>query len=165
MLAYMRLVVREASKFGGTGWLTYDSVFRRNHEGTGVHWNYLDASLHQVYIASQREKVVVPCIHCHEIDHGTSDCAISSVLPKSTSQPSEAPTPPVERASTKGKRPAPYPRQRPICASWNAGSCKFPGRCSYAHVCSGCYGNHPAANCRERTNHPPTGQKPVGESK
>ena len=28
MLAYMRLVVREAQKFGGTGWLTYDQVFR-----------------------------------------------------------------------------------------------------------------------------------------
>ena len=26
MLAYMHLVIREASKFGETGWLTYDSV-------------------------------------------------------------------------------------------------------------------------------------------
>ena len=33
MLAYLRLIVREAGKFGGNGWLTYDSVFRRNHEG------------------------------------------------------------------------------------------------------------------------------------
>ena len=71
MLAYMRLVTREASKFGGTGWLTYDLVFRRNHEGPGQRWNYLDASLHQVYIASQRDKVAIPCKHCHEIDHST----------------------------------------------------------------------------------------------
>ena len=35
MLAYMRLVVREASKFGGNGWLTNDSVFHRNNEGAG----------------------------------------------------------------------------------------------------------------------------------
>ena len=33
MLAYLRLIVREAGKFGGNGWLTYDSVFRRNQEG------------------------------------------------------------------------------------------------------------------------------------
>ena len=79
MLAYMRLVVREASKFGGTGWLTYDSVFRHNHEGLGTPWNYLDASLHQEYIAGQREKVVVPCKHCHEIDHVAADCAVASV--------------------------------------------------------------------------------------
>ena len=56
MLAYLRLVVREASKFGGNGWLTYDAVFRRNHEGPSEPWNTLDASLHQVYIANQQEK-------------------------------------------------------------------------------------------------------------
>ena len=27
MLAYMRIIVREASKFGGNGWLTYDAIF------------------------------------------------------------------------------------------------------------------------------------------
>jgi hypothetical protein len=48
MLAYMRLIAREASKFGGTGWLTYDTVFRRNREGSSAPWNVIDASLHQV---------------------------------------------------------------------------------------------------------------------
>lgn len=147
MLAYMRLIIREASKFGGTGWLTYDAVFRRNQEGTPAPWSYLDASLHQVYIASQREKTVVPCKHCHEIDHLPSECAIVSLLPKSAAPPLE-PTP--ERPTSKGKRPAPYSRQRPICASWNTGNCKFPGRCSYAHVCLACYGAHPAVACKER---------------
>ena len=146
MLAYMRLVVREASKFGGTGWLTYDSVFRRNHEGLGTPWNYLDASLHQVYIAGQREKVVVPCKHCHEIDHVAADCAVASVLPKSTAPASEYTPPTAERAGSKGKRPTPYPRQRLICTSWNAGNCRFPGKCTYAHVCSACYGGHPASS-------------------
>ena len=53
MLAYLRLIVREAGKFWGNGWLTYDSVFRRNQEGLSAPWNVLDASLHQVYIANQ----------------------------------------------------------------------------------------------------------------
>ena len=44
MLAYMRLVTREASKFGGTGWLTYVSVFRCNHEGPGQQWKCLPPS-------------------------------------------------------------------------------------------------------------------------
>ena len=29
MCAYMRLIVQEAQKYGGNGWLTYDSIFRR----------------------------------------------------------------------------------------------------------------------------------------
>lgn len=33
MLAYARLIIREAHRHGGNGWLTYDAVFRRNHQG------------------------------------------------------------------------------------------------------------------------------------
>ena len=73
MLAYMRIIIREASKFSGTGWLAYDSVFRRNQEGLAAPWDYLDPSLHQVYIASQRSKVATPCKHSHEIDHAASE--------------------------------------------------------------------------------------------
>ena len=69
ILAYLHLVVREASKFGGDGWLTYDAVFRRNQEGSSVPWNSLDKALHQVYIAGNASKVVTPCRHCHEVDH------------------------------------------------------------------------------------------------
>ena len=136
MLAYMRLIIREASKFGGSGWLTYDTVFRRNQEGLSSPWNFLDGSLHQVYIANQRDKIAVPCKHCHEIDHPASECAVASLLPKTFSSrvDSYLPTTTPERTISKGKRPAPYTRQRPICASWNGGSCKFPGKCSYAHV-------------------------------
>ena len=152
MLAYMRLIVREASKFGGNGWLTYDAVFRRNQEGLSTPWNYIDASLHQVFIANQQGKVVVPCKHCYEVDHLSADCAVAAVLPKSRDSTADTQSTAVaqERISSKGKRPAPYTRQRPICSSWNSGYCKFPGKCSYAHVCTNCYGSHPATACKER---------------
>ena len=88
MLAYMRLVVREAGKFSGTGWLTYDSIFRRNNEGQEQRWNYLDASLHQVYIAGWRDKVAAPCRHCH---HTEVDCAMAAIRPK-TMAPISDPT-------------------------------------------------------------------------
>ena len=151
MLAYMRLIIREASKYGGTGWLTYDTVFRRNQEGVSTPWNYLDASLHQVYIANQLQKTTMPCNHCHEIDHLPSECAMASMRPKSLSSPPEpTPTYGKDQAGFKGKRPSPYTRQRPVCSSWNGGNCKFPGKCTYAHVCMLCYGSHPAAACKER---------------
>ena len=72
MLTYMRLIVCEAGKFGGNGWLTYDAVSP---------WNYIDASLHHVYIANQLGKVAIPCKHCYEIDYLSMDCAVASVLP------------------------------------------------------------------------------------
>ena len=151
MLAYLRLVVREASKFGGNGWLTYDAVFRRNHEGPSEPRNTLDASLHQVYIANQQEKITTPCRHCQEVDHQEAECAVASLLPKtrhftqeaSANQLADRPSAP------RGKRPSPLSRQRPICHSWNAGNCRFPGRCTYAHVCANCYGPHPRSVCRD----------------
>ena len=33
MLAYLRLIVREACKFGGNGWITYDTDFDWNEVG------------------------------------------------------------------------------------------------------------------------------------
>ena len=82
MLVYMRLLIREAGKFGGNGWLTYDAVFRRNNAGLSAPWNYIDASLHQFYIAIQQGKVAAPCTHCYEIDHMSTDYAVAAVLPK-----------------------------------------------------------------------------------
>lgn len=153
MLAYMRLIVREASKFGGNGWLTYDAVFRRNQVGLSAPWNYIDASLHQVYIANQQGRVTTPCKHCNEIDHGSAECAVVAVLPRPRSSSTDSPSLVVssERTPAKGKRPTPYTRQRPICSSWNNGSCKFPGKCTYAHVCLNCYGAHPSTACREHS--------------
>ena len=39
MLAYMRSIIREACKFDGNGWLTYDEVYCRNREGLANPWN------------------------------------------------------------------------------------------------------------------------------
>ena len=136
MLAYMYLIVREASKFGGNGWLTYDSVFRRNQTGFSSPWNSLDASLHQVYIANQPSKIVPPCKHCHEVDHQEADCAVASVLPQSRCQLAEPGAQAGDRPPPpgKGKRPLSLNRQRPICYSWNAGNCKFPGKCAMGPI-------------------------------
>ncbi len=49
MLGYMRLVIREAHKHGGNGWLTYDAVFHCNQEGQDNPWNILDLSLHSLH--------------------------------------------------------------------------------------------------------------------
>jgi len=55
MLAYMRLIIREAIRFGGNGWLTHDMVFWCNMEGSANLWNIIDPSLHVAYIHSGPE--------------------------------------------------------------------------------------------------------------
>ena len=54
MLAYMWLIIREATKYGGLGWATYDSLFRSNRTGSLVSWDELDPSLHILYVVGQR---------------------------------------------------------------------------------------------------------------
>jgi len=38
MLEYMRLLVREAQKYGGSGRITYDQVFWHNRQGAEAHF-------------------------------------------------------------------------------------------------------------------------------
>ena len=53
LLAYMRIIIREAHKHGGHGWMTYDTVFRRNQHKDPSPWNALDPSVHAAYILGQ----------------------------------------------------------------------------------------------------------------
>ena len=151
MLAYMRLIIREARKYGGNGWLTYDMVFRRNHEKKSVPWNYIDPSLHTAYIGGQGLPPLTPCRHCNEVDHRSEDCAIAPTL-----APTKTPSfrePDRSQSFRSGKRPPPSfqgtpgPPQKRICISWNKGKCSFPGACSYQHICASCQASHPAKDC------------------
>ena len=159
MLAYLRLIVREASKFGGNGWLTYDTVFRRNRDGSSTPWNALDAALHQVYLANAAGKVVTPCKHCQEVDHQASECAVATLLPKSQ-QALQIPHPQQQTAPLPAKGNAP----RPSLGSDQYASHGTPGTAgflAYVHVCTGCYGPHPVSACKDRFFAPPPNKRPA----
>ena len=55
-LAYLRLVVHEASIYKGEGWRVYDAVFRQNKAAgaPGIDWSKIDAGLHAVSFQSMR---------------------------------------------------------------------------------------------------------------
>ena len=146
MLAYMRLLTREAQKYGGSGWLTYDQVFRRNRMGPSARWDELDPSLHIAYISSQADKPVAPCANCNEADHPSRDCALASLVP-STKRPALAPSSgEASRQQVTKRSSRPYPQRR-LCLSWNRGKCMYEGACDYAHTCATCSGPHPACDC------------------
>ena len=147
MLAYMRLLTREAQKYGGTGWLTYDQVFRRNRTGVAARWDVLDPSLHIAYISAQGDTApVTPCSICSEVDHRPQDCALAALAP-STKRPAPATQQNDLIRSRHGKRPIRPSSQRRICPSWNRGKCLYEGSCNYSHTCATCGGPHQAKGC------------------
>ena len=109
MLAYMRLIIREAHKHGGMGWLTYDAVFRCNQQGVETPWNILDPSLLTAYIAGQNRQPITPCRHCHEMDHGAKDCALAPIIPATRPPPAGEngiPSPHVQVEQAAGHKPS-----------------------------------------------------------
>ena len=145
MLAYSRLIIREALRHGGTGWLDYDRIFRRQLAiNPLMNWNALDPSLHAATILGQRSSTGVFCTLCQETDHSTSQCALAPL--QQQLRPSTSP------ASRSLQWPTPYrPLKRPetlmrICVSWNKGSCTRP-HCTFRHICATCQKSHKARDC------------------
>ena len=79
LLAYQTLIIREARRYGGKGWLAYDSFFRQQMSGEwqGEAWGrlnpYLFSSTFLACGASQRPN----CSLCLECDHQEGDCALA----------------------------------------------------------------------------------------
>ena len=125
MLAYMHLVVCEAHKHGGQGWLTYDSVLQRSHQGVSTTWDIIDPSLHTAYIACQSNNPRVPCKYYSEADHVPENCALAPAVPQ-TKQPQgqDRPVSNSILAACRGRRASPYsPTQcQRRCASHGTGA-------------------------------------------
>ena len=78
LLAYQTLIVREARRCGGRGWLTYDTVFRQQMAGEwkGDEWGRLNPYLYSstfLTLGSSR----LNCPLCLESDHREEDCALA----------------------------------------------------------------------------------------
>jgi hypothetical protein len=161
MLAYMRLLIREAHKFGGEGWRMYDSMFRRNQQGCNDRWDLLDPSLHMAYIGPP---LAIPCRHCNKADHDLEECALAPTAQPTRAFSSFSQGPRASRSGfnsqiTKGGKrtlkcttpqgPGTTGTQaKRFCISWNRGQCVFPGACSFRHVCPLCESaDHQAKDC------------------
>lgn len=135
---YGLLVVREAMRHGGRGWMDYDRLFRQQAElNSGLRWNVIHPELQATTVLAHRDPGTgLFCLVCQECDHVAHQCALAQLQ-----QPSTRPT-----------LSSPHPASRNygrICASWNEGACIFPGSCNYRHICSVCFHHtHRARDCR-----------------
>ena len=101
LLTYARLVVREAQRHGGPGWLEYDKIFRQYAAlDSTVEWNELNPSLHASTVMTYRVLAPANAVVCHEPDHDTYACALLGLQ----TQP-----PPLPSSRWPGSRPTSLP--------------------------------------------------------
>ena len=146
MLAYARLVLGEAQRHGGLGWIDFDwAVQQLKAIDPSKPWNFLDSGLHSTMILGHSSGNIVHCVHCFESDHSSAQCALAffESLPAAvqTSQGGVTSVAACNSSRTPYRRPEPMPH---ICVSWNKGTCIFPGSSSYRHVYRGL---HLARDC------------------
>ncbi len=76
-LCYTGLLLREAASHGGTGWIDYDHVFRKQAAlNSSLAWNSLQPGLHASAILGQRSSGGVFCTLCKGMDHSMPQCAL-----------------------------------------------------------------------------------------
>lgn len=141
MLAYGRLIIREAQRHGGQGWLDYDRVFRQQAAlDPNLAWNTLHPGIQGSTLVGGTSESRQFCTLCREADHASSRCALAYLQ-----QP--PPQPPIQ------PRSRPSARRRSdsagICISWNRGSCLYPGACNFRHICLLCRQHHRACDCQD----------------
>ena len=161
-LAYARLVIREALRHGGTGWMDYDRASRQQAAADpSLRWNTLQPGLQATTILGQRNRQEASfCTLCHGVDHVRAQCALTYLHPTATrSQPTSY----AATRSSPGSYPAGTRRKSEnVCFSWNKGTCVYPGYCYYRHVCATCYLNHKARDCPRTQDNSPFKQTPRG---
>ena len=158
LLAYQTMLLREARRCGGTGWQTYDTMFRQQvANNTTADGSKLNSSLYAVNFLANQNRRGKTCQHCLETDHLSSECALAPVkvdrAPSRDSTRDDAQT--SRSREERGERRG---RGNRVCFSWNDGRCAVP-YCEYRHICAKCGGEHKAIHC---TTYPPL--KPTSSS-
>ena len=145
LLAYQIMIIREARRCGGNGWLQYDSFFRQQVAGkVNADWSELNTSLYAVTFLAQSSKGGQSCTSCMESDHWQQDCAITYQHPRSPGPEKRPGRQQLEPYSADcGKRHI----SGTCCFNWNQGECRYP-QCRYRHACLHCAGDHPMVRCR-----------------
>ena len=154
LLAYQTLVVREARRCGGRGWLAYDTMFRQQVVGDQqVDWSKLNSSMYAVTFLAQSNRGK-SCTVCLETDHSEEECALAR--PKqpefrrggNQTGPQQVSSPrPQAGAGGSGGRFS-RGRERMICFAYNQGECVYP-YCRFSHACLKCGSRaHPVVRCQ-----------------
>ena len=152
LLAYQATVLREARRCGGSGWRSYDAMFRQLAAADpSTDWSRLNPSLYATTFLVQQSSGRRICTLCMGADHAPEECALAPLqakLPRPQTRERED-----ERKEKVGTPGGVAPRDGRMrrrsdqpCYLWNEGRCNYP-YCRYRHVCLRCRGDHRATGC------------------
>ena len=133
LLAYLATIVHAARQYKGSGWQTYDTIFRQQAANDSTRkWADVNTSLWTTVFcnASPQDH----CATCLCLDHTQSDCP--TLQGSKVSDKDNTPT------SAKAETTPPSP----ICMRFNSQGCTS-ATCSFRHVCLECHGNHRRTRC------------------
>ncbi len=142
LLAYQAMIISEARRCGGRGWLLYDAAFRQQIRSfETVDFSRINQSLYSTTFLAYGSGRTRFCPDCMMADHAREECALN---------PNRS-LPMVQMREAEGRPRAPDPKRRRAksgpCYAWNDGRCSFRD-CRYDHVCSQCQGDHKRSSCK-----------------
>ena len=86
LMAYLRMIVRQAQRHGGDGWRSYDVLFRKiAAANSALRWGQPLPSLYPTPFLAARASAAASCENCGKRDHRSKECTLSPVtasLPK-----------------------------------------------------------------------------------
>ena len=157
MFAYQALMIGEARRCGGKGWLMYDVGFRQQISS----WEKADFSrLNQTLFATTMlayGNKPQACPLCNLPDHSQEECALNPSRAVPIIQVAEQSRSGARREKEEPRKTWP-PKKKPrqgTCYAWNSPrSCSRPG-CVWEHRCSKCFGEHTRWVCPLEAIKPP----------
>ena len=124
ILAYTRLIIREAQKHAGSGWLDYDKVFWQQAAlDPSLKWNTLHPGIQASTLVGHTSRLATLCTLCREPDHTTEQCALIYIQSPGSELSLPAPssrllTGPVGHRASLRRQPKSLAG---ICINWNKG--------------------------------------------
>ena len=144
MLAYARLLVREAQRHGGSGWLDYDWVFWQQAAiDRLLQWNTLHPGIQAAMMMGGGPGSGTFCILCRGSDHLASNCALPYLHETTGKGPGTNQSAVLSPKTRDQFRRCPE-SELSIFVSWNKGNCIYPGTCNYRHICATGHQQHMA---------------------
>ena len=152
LMAYMATIVRVSQDFSGLAWVQYDTVFRR-HAALACYdrWSFINSTLYTMCFTGMAS--LTPQCELGHLSHGARVRTGGDPDPGMKDRLKALET--AVLAITNKQDASGKPNQTPIkplgelCRKWNSVRCTFP-QCHHLHVCSTCWGNHPASKCTMR---------------
>ena len=147
MLAYSQLIISETLRHGGSGWVEYDRVFRRQLSiNPSLAWNALEPSLPAATILGQRASGSMLCNLCQESDHPAIQCALAPLR----QQLHQSANPTASHTAAAYCLPRCTKTLQHISMAWNKGICS-QAHCAFHHICATGLKNHKARDCHDTT--------------